>query len=259
MTATKEELHALSARIDHLFDLGRGVEAEPLLRHALEISALDEAYSLFFRAEAAWYLERNAKKQRELVLRAYGINRGDPFIVRSAGVWYLVNSAERKARKFFDEALSLSPNDHEAARNKGLCYSNQGSEKRAMEWYVKAIAINPSDSDAMRQFGVSLSKLGKDLEAVEWYRKCLAVNPEDYDALRQLGISLAMLGNYDLSMQYLNLALAINPNDRETRINIRLVTKKMNREGETSVDRMLAHVGRKLTSWWRLVLNFIRS
>lgn len=258
MTATKEEFHALSARIDHLFDLGRRDEAEPLLRHALEISALDEAYSLFFQAEAAWYLERNARKQRELVLRAYGLNRCDSFIVRSAGVWFLVNNAERKARKLFDEALSLSPNDHDAARNKGLCYSNLGSEKMAMEWYAKAIAINPSDSDAMRQTGVSLSKLGKDREAVEWYRKCLAVNAEDYDALRQLGISLAMLGNYDVSMQYLNLALAINPGDRETRINLRLVTKKMNREGETAVDRLLAHLGRKLASWWRFVLNFIR-
>jgi tetratricopeptide (TPR) repeat protein len=252
---SRARLRTLSAQIDHLFDVGKREEAAALLQAALADSAADRPYHLFFQSEAAGYLERNRKKQRECLMEACTVDPDDPFIVKCVGVYHLVNGSERKAIRLFDRAIDLDPSDHEPFRHKGLAYSNLGRETRAMEWFAKAVAVNPADYDALRQTGVSLSKLGKDREAIDWYRKSLTVNEEDYDSMRQLGISLAMVGNYDAAVKWLNLALAVNPNDFESKRNLRLVRKKMTGEGETVFSRLLTFLGRKLATFWRRVLD----
>jgi tetratricopeptide (TPR) repeat protein len=248
-------LRGLSNQIDHLFDLGKREEAGALLQSALRDSATDPAYQLFFLSEAAGYMERDRGKQKEYLLQAHRLAENDPFIVKSVGVYFLINDAERKAIKFFDKSIALDPSDFESLRHKGLAFSNLGREKKGMEWFAKAIEMNPQDYDAMRQTGVSLSKLGKDRAAIEWYRKALAVNENDYDAMRQLGISLAMIGKFDAAIEWLHLALAVNPNDFESKRNLKLVIKKMTGEGETILSKLLNYLGRKLASAWRRLAN----
>ncbi|NTV46815.1 MAG: tetratricopeptide repeat protein, partial [Chlorobiales bacterium] len=189
MGVSRDELRKLSSQIDSLFDLGKKEEAATLLQQALTDSADDRAYNLFFLSEAAGYLEGDRKKQRNYLLQAIQLEENDPYIVKSLGVYYLINDSERKAIKLFDKAIGLDSNDFESFRNKGLALSNLGREKKAMEWFARAIAKNPLDYDAIRQTGISLSKLGKDLEAIEWFRKALLVNENDYYSMRQLGIS----------------------------------------------------------------------
>ena len=255
MHDSRTDLRTLSTQIDHLFDLGKRVEAAALLQTAINNSVDDRAYQLFFLSEAAGYLERNRRKQKECLLEACAHEPDDPFIVKSVGVYFLVNGSERKAIKLFDRAISLDSSDHEPFRHKGLAYSNLGREKKAMEWFAKAVSINHSDNDALRQTGVSLSKLGKDREAIDWYRKSLIVNETDYDSMRQLAISLAMIGNYNAAVKWLNLALAVNPNDFESKRNLRLVIKKMTGEGETIFTRLLTFLGRKFATFWRGLLD----
>lgn len=255
MGTARDELRNLSSHIDNLFDLGKREEGAALLQKALIDSAGDQAYHLFFTAEAAGYLERDRRKQKGSLLQAHRLAGDDPFIVKNVGVYFLINDSERKAIKFFDKVIELDPADFESLRNKGLAFSNLGREKKGMEWFAKAIALNPSDYDAMRQTGVSLSKLGRDLEAIGWYRKALAVNENDYDSMRQLAISLAMIGKYDAAIEWLNLALAVNPNDFESKRNLKLVMKKMTGEGETIVSKLLNYLGRKLASAWRWLAN----
>lgn len=248
-------LRILSARIDHLFDLGKRAEAEALLQKALADSADDRAYRLFFLGEEAGFLARDRNRQKEFLLEAHRLEEGDPFLLKNLGIYYLLNDSERKAIKCFDRVMELDPTDHEAFRHKGLAFSNLGREKKGMEWFAKAIAISATDYDAMRQTGVSLSKLGKDREAIEWYRKALAVNEDDYDSIRQLAISLAMIGQYDAAVEWLNLALAVNPNDFETKRNLNLVRKKMTGADETPLSRLLNYLGRAFYAAWRWLVN----
>lgn len=255
MGASRNELIDLSSHIDHLFDLGKKEEGAALLQKALIDSAQDEAYHLFFSAEAAGYLERDSRQQKKSLLQAHLLAGNDPFIVKNVGVYFLINDSERKAIKFFDKAIELDPSDFESLRHKGLAFSNLGREKKGMAWFAKALALNPLDFDAMRQTGVSLSKLEKNLEAIGWFRKALAVNENDYDSMRQLAISLAMIGKYDAAVQWLNLALAVNPNDFESKRNLKLVLKKMTGEGETILSKLLNYLGRKLASAWRWLAN----
>jgi tetratricopeptide (TPR) repeat protein len=255
--ASRDELRRLSSQIDYLFDLGKNEEAATLLKQALNNSADDRPYNLFFLGEAAGYLEGDSKKQKNYLLQAHQLEENDPYLVKNLGVYFLINDSERKAIKLFDKAIELDPDDFESFRNKGLALSNIGREKKAMEWFAKAISKNPLDYDAMRQTGVSLSKLGKDLEAIEWFRKALLVNENDYDSMRQLGISLAMLGKFETSVDLLKLALSVNPNDLESKRNLRLVIKKMTGEGETFLSKVLNYLGRKLASAWRRLFNQI--
>lgn len=255
MAGARNELRNLSSQIDNLFDLGKREEGAALLEKALIDAADDRAYRLFFSAEAAGYLERDRRKQKEYLLEACRLEGDDPFIVRNVGVFFLLNDAERKAIRFFDRALAIDASDFEAARYKGLAFSNLGREKKGMEWYARAIAMNPLDHDAMRQTGVSLSKLGKDREAIEWYRKALHVNENDYDSMRQLAVSLAMIGRCDAAVKWLNLALTVNPDDFESKRNLRLVTRKMTGDGETMLSRLLNYLGRKLATAWRWLVN----
>lgn len=252
---SRSALRTLSSQIDHLFDLGKREEAEALLRKALDDSAHDRAYQLFFLGEEAGFLARDRNRQKDYLLEAHRMEDDDPFLLKNLGVYFLLNDSERKAIKCFDRVMELDPSDHEAFRHKGLAYSNLGREKKGMEWFAKAIAISASDYDAMRQTGVSLSKLGKDREAIEWYRKALAVNENDYDSIRQLAISLAMIGQYDAAVEWLNLALAVNPNDFETKRNLNLVIKKMNGADETVLSRLLNYLGRSVYAVWRWLVN----
>lgn len=251
----RKELRDLSARIDALFDLGKTDEGRTLLEEALAGSGDDDAYRLFFQGEAAGYLERDRKKQRELLLRAYRLGMDDPFIVRNVGICFLFSDRERKAIRFFDRAIALDPSDAECYRDKGLAFSNLGRERRAMTWFARALEINPLDYDAMRQTGVSLSKLGKDREAIGWYRRALGVNENDYDAMRQLAVSLAMIGRYEAAVEWFNLALAVNPHDFESRRNLALVMKKMSGEGETPLSKLLNYLGRKISTAWKLLVS----
>ncbi len=251
----RKELRDLSARIDTLFDLGKADEGRTLLEEALARSSDHDAYHLFFRGEAAGYLERDRKKQRDLLLRAYRLGEDDPFIVRNVGICFLLNDRERKAIRFFDRAIDLDPSGAESYRDKGLAFSNLGREKRAMAWFARALEINPLDYDAMRQTGVSLSKLGKDREAIGWYKRALDVNENDYDSMRQLAVSLAMIGKYDAAVEWLNLALAVNPRDFESRRNLVLVMKKRSGEGESPLSKLLNYLGRKISTAWKLLVS----
>lgn len=255
MEDSRNELRRLSSQIDALFDLGKNEEATALLQKALEDSADDRAYHLFFLGEAAGYLEGDRRKQKDYLLQAYQEEENEPYIVKNVGVYFLINDSERKAIKLFDKAIELDSDDFESFRNKGLAFSNLGREKKAMEWFARAIAKNPLDYDAMRQTGISLSKLGKDREAIEWFRKALLVNEHDYDSMRQLAISLAMLGKYEASVDLLKLALSVNPTDYESKKNLRLVIRKMTGEGETIFSKLLNYLSRKLAAAWRGLIN----
>jgi tetratricopeptide (TPR) repeat protein len=254
---SRDELRQWSSQIDGLFDLGKREEATTLLEQAISASAEDTAYNLFFLGEAAGYLEKDRKKQKNYLLQAYHLDENDPYIVKNLGVYYLINNYERKAINLFDKAIELDPNDFETFRNKGLALSNLGREKKAMEWFARAITMNPSDYDSIRQTGISHSKLGRDMEAIEWFKKALHVNENDYDSMRQMGISLAMLGKYETSVEVLNLALSVNPNDFESKRNRHLVLRKMTGEGETFFSRILNYFGRKLALAWKHLINLL--
>lgn len=215
----------VSGRIESLFDLGNDAEGEKLLAAAARESEPDEPYHLFFRGEAAGYLTRDYKRQRELLTEATRLRPDDHFLARNMGVCLLLLDKEKEAVDWFRRALAENPADFAALRYMGLALSNQGEERAAIEWYQRALAVNPADYDAMRQIGISLAKLKEDEEAIPWYRRALAVNDRDYDSMRQLGVSLASLGDYGGAIAWLTRALAVNDRDGDARRNLKIIAE----------------------------------
>jgi tetratricopeptide (TPR) repeat protein len=212
-----------SGEIEALFDLGNGPAGARLLETAIDESREDQAYNLFFRSEAAGYLDGNYRKQRRLLAEANRLRPADYFLARNMGVCLLFQEKPYGAVTWLEKALELNPADFGAMRSMGLALSNLRREREAIQWYQKALAVNPEDYDSMRQIGVSLAKLKKDDEAAAWYRKALAANGRDYDAMRQLGVSLAVLGNHEEAISWLNRALGINGRDAEARRNLKII------------------------------------
>ena len=255
MTTKREELRSLSAAIDNLMDLGRRDEAERVLAQALQESADEPAYNLFFQAEAAGYFAKDHRKRDRLLAEAVRSAPDDAFLLRNMGVCHLLEERPSKARRYFEEALRAEPGDADTLRCLGLVCSTRGKESKAMEWYRQALAIRPADNDAMRQMGVSLSKLGQDREALEWYRRALECCEHDYDAMRQMGISFAMLGDYPTALTWLNLALTAHPGDIESKRNMKLVQRKQSGTDDAFGGALMTKAARAVTLAWRRFIN----
>ena len=252
---TREELRGMSSTIDDLMDLGREEEAEKLLTEALQASADDEAYHLFFQAESAYYLENDYRTREQLLAKGLRAAPDDAFLLRNMGGGHLMKKRHSKARRHFEKALEAEPHDIDTLRCLGLLNSARGRESKARKWFQQALAIDPEDNDSLRQIGVSYSKLGKDEEAIVWYKKALEYCSQDYDAMRQMGISIAMLGDYELALTWLNRALEVNPGDRDTTRNIWLVKQKQSGKGTSFIDVIMIRLARKFTLAWRRFID----
>jgi Flp pilus assembly protein TadD len=252
---TREELRGLSTTIDTMMDLGRRDEAEQVMATALQESAHDPAYHLFFQAEAAGYFEGDHRKRERLLAEGVRTAPEDAFMLRNMGVCHLLDEKLSRARRRFEEALRAEPRDADTLRCLGLICSMRGKESRAMEWYRQALAVKPDDNDAMRQMGVSYSKLGQDRDAIDWYRRALECCDHDYDAMRQMGISFAMLGDYPTALTWLNLALTVNPGDLESKRNMKLVQRKQGGRDDAFGGALMTKVARALTLAWRRFIN----
>src|SRR6185369_13127614 len=128
-----ERLRDLSRKIDVLFNIGNTVEAEELLRKAIEESADEKAYHLFFKGEIAGYLEKNHTRQEE----------------------------------YFREANEIRQDDFFLLRNRGVCASHLGRNDDAIVWFEKALKENPKDSNSMRNMGAVLSELDRGDDAIK--------------------------------------------------------------------------------------------
>jgi tetratricopeptide (TPR) repeat protein len=250
----REELQQIAKQIDDLFDLGKIEEGQELLVKALEMSASDEAYLCYFKAEAAGYIDGNFDEHANLLKKASELSPEDIFLLRGLGVCQLMSDKVWQAVRTFDKLLAMCPTDYDTLRCMGITHSRLDRDRKALKFYAEALAINPKDSDSMRQTGVSLSKLGEDREAIDWFRRTLQINEFDYDAMRQMGISLAMLEDLQGAREWLLMAQAINPKDYETRLNLALVNKKLRGE-ETWLEKMTIKLGRWMNRIWCKLLD----
>ncbi len=257
MRRTRDELRDMSSAIDNLMDLGRRADAEQLLLVALEESAHDPAYHLFFQAESALYIDRDHRQREHLLTRGLQSAPEDPFLLRNLGGGYLIEEKYGKARRLFNRALEIDPKNADTLRSFGLLHSAKGKESRAICWFQKALAVKPDDYDSLRQIGVCHAKLGNDREAINWYGRALGCNPRDYDAMRQTGISHAMLGDYETALRWLDRAIATNPDDRESKRNKNLVLMKQSGRGRTFLDAIMIRIVRFFTLAWRRIVDRI--
>jgi Flp pilus assembly protein TadD len=167
-----------------LLDAGRNLEAEELLRRALERAPDDPA--LHARLAAA------------LAARA----------------------AWSQAQDERDRAIALDPGwSGRAQFELGVAAARAGDLGRAVLWLRAAAEAQPDEALYWSKLGLALRQSGRAQDAEAAYRRALALRPRDPDALNDLGYLLELAGRVEEAARCYEAALEIDPDHPQARGN----------------------------------------
>jgi Flp pilus assembly protein TadD len=99
----------------------------------------DALYRFKGKPEEAWVHFENSLR----------INRHQPEVLSSVGVFYLESGKLDAARSHFEEALAIEPNFADAHYNLGNLYLQIGEAKEALTHYQRALETKPDDIQAL--------------------------------------------------------------------------------------------------------------
>jgi tetratricopeptide (TPR) repeat protein len=77
------------------------------------------------------------------------INRHQPEVLSSVGVFYLESGQLEAAQSHFEEALAIEPNFADAHYNLGNLYLQLGEAQQALNHYQRTLEMNPDDIQAL--------------------------------------------------------------------------------------------------------------
>ena len=81
--------------------------------------------------------------------RSLRINRHQPEVLSSVGVFYMESGQLERAKSHFEEALAIAPNFADAHYNLGNLYLEMGEAPEALTHYQRALERNPDDIQAL--------------------------------------------------------------------------------------------------------------
>lgn len=102
-------------------------------------------------------------------------------IVQKANAFF-AQKKYKKAQKFYEQALKLSPENPTLNFNLGVALQVQGQEERAIEYYEKS----GDTADAKNNLGIIFKSQNDVKKAQEYYNAALALNPNHEDAKANL-------------------------------------------------------------------------
>jgi len=174
-----------------LLEQGRGEEAEPHFRAALEWNALDaNALTGLARLE----LERGALAEAEQhLLRARTIV-DSKWVRYHMGRLRLLQRRPEQALQEYRAALALDPSLVDAHFNAGQLCFNLARPEEARAAFEQALALDPAHAGAWNGVG-ALALAGDDPQrAAEAFARAVEADPEYADAHHNLAVALERLG-----------------------------------------------------------------
>jgi TolB-like protein/Tfp pilus assembly protein PilF len=200
-------------------------QAEPLLRHAIELdSDLAPAYGLLLVCHAnrkTLGLEPDAAEVARVVRIVLRIGQDDPAALSNTGwaVAYVLRDLAH-GRLLVDRALALNPSLVDGWSRSGWINVWSGNPALAVEHLKRAIRHDP-----LHQFGNVLSGmanalffLGKYDEAMAWAERMLRENPDTYPGTRIFAASAAFANLTDVAQEAAKRLLSIDPEFRVSRL-----------------------------------------
>jgi tetratricopeptide (TPR) repeat protein len=174
-----------------LVDLGRAVEAEPLLKRAIILSQKSpQAYTNLGVA-----LHRQGKTDEAIAT--------------------------------YRRALKIDPNFSGAYYNLGNALNDRSNQSDAIDCYERAIALNPQYAAALKNLGNTLRDQGKLLESYPYYQEAIALEPKNPEAYLNLAVALQYQEALEAAMKSYRSALEIAPNDSDARMSLALLLLRM--------------------------------
>ncbi|MEQ1828055.1 MAG: tetratricopeptide repeat protein [Pirellula sp.] len=193
-----------------LMDLGRPLEAEPILQSLLQrepqhVAALERLASIYHsRGEIA--------QAEQTYRRILAILPNHPQANLALGVLLAQRTCYEEAKPLLERASTLLPDSAEPLSNLGNCLRELGELDAAHTVLSRAIAISPNDAAVHLNLGVLSGAMGNEAAANLHYHRSLALDRRNVEALVGLGALEFYQGNYDEALTQYRKAIEVDPN-----------------------------------------------
>lgn len=156
-------------------------DKKAMLEHMHKAVELDPSFALALNYIAYSLMEMNQDmaKAEEFALKAYALDKNDPYIVDTVGWIYYQKADYAKAAEFLEKAHQAMPQVSVIADHLGDTYVKLNQFDKAYEVYKKAIN-NETDSDRLKQMSSKLAeaKVAQDKVRMPASISAKKLNPE---------------------------------------------------------------------------------
>src|SRR3984885_11441041 len=224
------EAEGLLEAADALRSQGRGPEAPPLYRQALQIQPhYTAAHNNLGNALLQLGQHADAVAAYRLAL-AQSPENADIHCNLANALRQLGQLPEALIES--ERAIALNPRLSMAHNNLGLVLAGQGRRDEAVVSYRRALALNPGYLEALNNLGNVLHELGERGEAVTLYRKAVELDPQRPDSHGNLGNVLTELGRLEQAMESFRRALALQPQHLQAHLGLGTALQMRGRASE---------------------------
>lgn len=141
--------------------------------------------------------EGDNKRAEKFFSEAIDLNPENALAWHNRGWAYVEEKKYKEALADFDKAAELNPNSELPYLGRGWTYNQQKKYEAAIREYDKAIELNPTYSVAWNNRGAAKSWLNKMREAVADYDKAIELKPNYVQAYENRSKAFNALGNYE--------------------------------------------------------------
>ena len=197
-----------------LIDLNKYIEAENLLRKAIE---LKPDYAIAHTNLGSLLIKIGKSNEAKSSLQK-AIELNPDYAIAHANLGDALRSLNelKKAELSLQKAIELNPNYANAHANLGIVYKELGQLKSAENSLRKAISLKPDFVNAYSNLGNTLRDLGDLQEAEKLQRKAIKLQPNFAKAYSNLGGILKDQGKTQEAKKFWLKAIEIDPKLEKT-------------------------------------------
>ncbi|PRY54006.1 tetratricopeptide repeat protein [Knoellia remsis] len=224
MTDTQSDSEHARARA--LLELGRGAEAERLLRGALAQSPEDPW--VMVDLGRALLIQKRVDEARSITADAVNRAPDSPLVLYIHGIAQRAAGQEREALQTFDRALYFAPEFADLHVQRGHALHNLGQPGPALESFTRARALDPEDAEIPAAIGGALFDLRRPEEARKAVAESLAIDPNCADAHRINALLDLRGGSSRDAVASSRDAVRLDPTNAQAREQLALTMKARN-------------------------------
>lgn len=210
------------------FNLGRPVEAEPLVRSAAEIYLGETGNEVNAEAPAGQARAASAKS----VALEQRLSGADALVLLA--VILGARGEEAEALKTVERAVALVPEHFDAQFTLGRALYSVGDSLGAVNAFRVALKLKPDDARALFFLATTLENTGDADAALNAYRELVRRQPRAAEGHLGLGVLLIKRGGVDAEkgIEELRTAVRIDPNQYEAQVTLgrALLVRKLARD-----------------------------
>ena len=135
-------------------------------------------------------------------------------------------------KKYFEQAIAISPNFAKAYILLGLDYANQKEWEKALDLYQRALKINDKYLTALMNTGFIYIQMQKWEQAKAIYEKLLSLEPANPFVHSTIAQVYYMLQDYDTAIDHIKIAIKNQPEQANLYFNLGRMYQKNNQVQE---------------------------